>query len=214
MTQLMENSVFARDVTSLLSHYGFESNGQSMGELVKLWEQHYPHQWVRLAAIEALYQGRYKAVSVGQILATWQRRGHTIYHFNHEFERLISRKVPQKLQPLCFESSEDRLSPLPVLSNSTSSTWLGMSTGGDYSSTTLPPEAEADSCQYLSDYIDEVTPPLLDSQPNLQTLSPSFPTEAESIEDLNRRSIDRFIPTPDRSDVYLKLMALSQESNL
>jgi predicted lipoprotein with Yx(FWY)xxD motif len=82
---------------ALLSHYGFELRGYKAEELVNLWLRNYQANWVRLGVIEALYQGRYKAVSVEQILAVWARRGQPIYRFNHEFERLISRKLPQNL---------------------------------------------------------------------------------------------------------------------
>lgn len=92
---------------ALLSHYGFELRGYKAQELVNLWLRSYPTKWIRLSVIEALYQGRYKAVSVEQILAVWARRGQPIYRFNHEFERLISRKLPQNLTtPLDSESAD------------------------------------------------------------------------------------------------------------
>ena len=96
MTELAQDSAAAY-ATALLGHYGFELGGYTAQELVAMWLDRYRANWVRLAAIEALYQGRYKAVSVGQILATWTRRGRPIYHFNHEFERLISHKIPQNI---------------------------------------------------------------------------------------------------------------------
>ena len=82
---------------ALLSHYGFELRGYTARELVDLWLEKYQASWVRLGVIEALYQGRYKAVSVDQILSVWARRGQPSYRFNHEFERLISQKLPQSL---------------------------------------------------------------------------------------------------------------------
>ncbi len=83
--------------TALLVHYGFEIRGYTAEEFVQAWLASYQAIWVRLAVIEALYQGRYKAVSVEQILATWKRRGRPMYHFNHDFERLIGRKFPQSM---------------------------------------------------------------------------------------------------------------------
>ena len=77
---------------ALLVHYSFERTHDGVEELMALWLQQYPPQWLRLAVIEALYQGRYKVVSVSQILATWKRRGQPLYHFNHEFERLVCGK--------------------------------------------------------------------------------------------------------------------------
>lgn len=83
---------------SLLTHYSFDLGGYSASELVKRWEKEYPSNWVHLAAIEALYQGRYKAISVQQILTLWLRRNHPSYHFNFEFERLICNKLPEDLK--------------------------------------------------------------------------------------------------------------------
>ncbi|MEO1376332.1 MAG: hypothetical protein AAFW70_18910, partial [Cyanobacteria bacterium J06635_10] len=83
---------------SLLTHYSFDLGGYGASELVKRWEKQYPSNWVHLAAIEALYQGRYKAVSVQQILTLWLRRNHPTYHFNFEFERLICNNLPEDLK--------------------------------------------------------------------------------------------------------------------
>lgn len=80
---------------ALLVHYCFELGGYRAEEVVAQWFANYPASWVRLAIIEALYQGRYKAVSVEQILGVWHRRNAALFHFNHEFERLVCRKFPQ-----------------------------------------------------------------------------------------------------------------------
>jgi hypothetical protein len=82
---------------NLLIHYSFDLSGYSASELVNLWRREYPNEWLHIAVIEALYQGRYKAISVQQILNFWQRRGQAAYHFNMEFERLICSKFPESL---------------------------------------------------------------------------------------------------------------------
>lgn len=84
---------------SLLRHYSFELGIYSIEQLLARWRQRYSHAWIPFAIVEALYQGRYKAVSVEQILALWQRRGHACYHFNHEFERLVCDRFPRDLVP-------------------------------------------------------------------------------------------------------------------
>ncbi|HEY9845688.1 MAG TPA: hypothetical protein V6D03_05765, partial [Candidatus Caenarcaniphilales bacterium] len=96
MTDLAKDSA-ATSAIDLLTHYGFDQGEQTAKQLVGQWLQTYPIQWLRLAVVEALYQGRYKAISVEQILAFWQRRGQALYHFNHEFERLICNRFPEKL---------------------------------------------------------------------------------------------------------------------
>jgi len=85
---------------ALLINYSFDLSGYSANELVERWQTQYPLNWLHLAVIEALYQGRYKGVSVQQILVFWQRRDQATYHFNMEFERMICSKFPQSLTSL------------------------------------------------------------------------------------------------------------------
>ncbi len=87
----------AQLAVALLIHYSFDLSGYNALELVDTWQKQYPVSWVRIAIIEALYQGRYKAISVQQILTLWGRRGQATYHFNMEFERMICSKFPEKL---------------------------------------------------------------------------------------------------------------------
>ena len=94
---LIHNDTTAELAVELLIHYSFDLSGYSASELMSRWQQRYPDSWVHLAVVEALYQGRYKAISVEQILALWQRRGQAYYHFNMEFERLVCSRFPQKL---------------------------------------------------------------------------------------------------------------------
>lgn len=82
---------------SLMRHYGFEVEYYTIEQMISSWLGNYSINWVRLAIVEALYQGRYKAVSVEQILAFWKRRGQPIHHFNHEFEHLVCDKFPRDL---------------------------------------------------------------------------------------------------------------------
>jgi hypothetical protein len=102
MTELVKHSTerssdAAAYAVSLLHHYGFELGGYTIVQLLLAWQEQYPAAWIRLATIEALYQGRYKAISVEQILALWQRRNQPLYHFNHEFERLVCDNLPESL---------------------------------------------------------------------------------------------------------------------
>jgi len=73
---------------ALLQHYSFDLGGYTIGDLTRAWSKFKP-EWLRQAVIESLFQGRYKAVSVNQILILWERKGEPNYRYNHEFERLI-----------------------------------------------------------------------------------------------------------------------------
>jgi len=105
----------------LLTHYSFDLSGYSASELITLWQREYPISWLHLAVIEALYQGRYKAISVQQILIFWTRRDQASYHFNMEFERMICSKFPERLNFLSLAV----LPPVPA--NTSSPQWKSQS---------------------------------------------------------------------------------------
>ena len=92
------------EAAALLIYYSFELCGETVSTLIKRLRSDVQSGWVRLAVIEALYQGRYKAISVEQILAFWHRRGQPVCHFNMEFERIVCSRMrldliaPEKTQ--------------------------------------------------------------------------------------------------------------------
>lgn len=94
---MTEVTAISAQAAALLLHYGFDLGGRKAEKLAMEWLTKYPHFWLRLAVIEALYQGRYKSVSVEQILSMWKRLGQPLYHFNGEFERLVCSNYPQDL---------------------------------------------------------------------------------------------------------------------
>ena len=85
-------SVEAQQAAALLSGYQFELGSHDARQWVSLWLEFYRPTWIRDAVIEALYQGRYKSVSVRQILELWNRRGQPIRHVTHEFEAAVCRE--------------------------------------------------------------------------------------------------------------------------
>ncbi|UBF27633.1 hypothetical protein K9N68_06855 [Kovacikia minuta CCNUW1] len=111
-TELSNNSA-ATDAANLLRHYSFDLDESTIDQHLAHWLETYPVNWVRLAIVEALYQGRYKAISVEQILVLWKRRGQPLYHFNHEFERLVCDKFPRDLLSSddSTSSREEAISP-------------------------------------------------------------------------------------------------------
>ena len=94
---MTEVTAISAQAAALLVHYGFDLGGKKAEKLAGEWLTKYPGYWLRLAVVEALYQGRYKAVSVGQLLSMWHRMGQPLYHFNREFERLVCNNFPQDL---------------------------------------------------------------------------------------------------------------------
>lgn len=76
-------------VHQLLTSYSFEAEPYRTKVIVADWLTEFGPVWVSHAITEALYQGRYKLISIDQILKLWQRRGQPIRHFNREFESII-----------------------------------------------------------------------------------------------------------------------------
>lgn len=101
---------------SLIDSYAFDLGRDDADQLLKNWLNLYPASWIGLATIEALYLGRYKAVSIEQIMSVWLRRGTPNPHFNYEFERLICRKLPKHLSNI----SDFEINPVPEVDKSLS----------------------------------------------------------------------------------------------
>ena len=90
-----DNDPAIAQTVELMKSYSLDLHGYSIQEIITQLLKRYHANWIRLATIEALYLGRYKAVSVEQILRVWARVGTPNPHFGHEFERLICRKLPR-----------------------------------------------------------------------------------------------------------------------
>jgi hypothetical protein len=86
----------------LLTYYSLESDRYppsiSKAQVLDEWLKSYSEQWIRLALVESLYQGRYKMISVEQLLVLWSRRGQPTFHFNHEFASLVCHDVPHQME--------------------------------------------------------------------------------------------------------------------
>ena len=116
MTQLTGPDRDAEQACRLLREYSFDLGGYRPEELILLWQDRLAAEstWIRSAVVEALYQGRYKAFSVEQILRLWKRRGHPVRHFNHEFERVVSGPIDptaSKYAPMTTLSPSELLVP-------------------------------------------------------------------------------------------------------
>ncbi|MBD1832726.1 hypothetical protein H6F61_08440 [Cyanobacteria bacterium FACHB-472] len=197
-------------VVALLVHYCFELGGYKPEELVTRWLQNYAASWVRFAVIEALYQGRYKAVSVEQILSAWTRRGRALYHFNHDFERLISRNFPQNLlEPVdtVWEIASDNAAiEEAIYSDSTPpEDAIALTASGEVKipvGVTEMPPAETPN---LTEAATEGITAGLARRPDTRIVRQADWTRWS----VGKRPIHQFIPQTDDSDFYQKLKAVA-----
>jgi hypothetical protein len=95
MTEPISEAATIKAIEKLLAYYNFQDEVQTREQLLDRWLRSYPIDWVRLAFIEALFQGRYKSASVESLLQRWKQRGQPLYHFGPEFERLVSHNCPK-----------------------------------------------------------------------------------------------------------------------
>ena len=184
MTEITQELNF-NHIAILLSRYGFELRGHTPQELIEQWKPLYPLIWIRLAVVEALYQGRYKVISVEQILNLWLRRGQPNFHFNLEFESLICHSLIKYTV----------IEPKPLI--------------------VPPTEAEVPLETPPIPPLDEPGDDPRESLSNLQELFSQFlqpePIDEEVIPS-NKASIDQFTPLPDESGLYFRLKAAVQKS--
>lgn len=96
---------------ALVLHYKFDLGGYTTNDLRRAWHR-YDLSWVQTAIVECIFQGRFKAIAILQLLSTWERRGVVKTHFSREYERLICTGVipDEVVQP----EQEPNLSPPPV----------------------------------------------------------------------------------------------------
>jgi hypothetical protein len=205
---------------TLLIHYSFDLSGYSANELVDLWQKQYPGNWLHLAVIEALYQGRYKAISVQQILICWQRRGQAIFHFNMEFERLICSKFPQNLTSvpaLPPEPKETRgqggeinskFKISPSYPQSIQNSKLGVSSSSSSSSPSLaspshPTPHIPPTNQEKDDLLPVATnnPPIGQFTPETSALSESFTSKLKAISNEKQLPSGKLIPGRLRTSI-------------
>lgn len=194
---------------ALLIHYSFDLGGHTASELIDHWLKDYPANWVRFAVIEALYQGRYKAISVEQILAVWDRRGQVVHHFNHEFERLICNKFPQMLTEQPYTTA---IASPPV------STAVDLGNGHDLKAfVTAEKSASATDAHTASDQISGEPTQRKSHQtsgnekmraqagmPAPRRGTPAPPSD-------NPPPIEQFTPVDESSYFYTKLKAIAQQ---
>jgi hypothetical protein len=75
-------------VLRILQLYKFDLGDRSLTSISIRWRNYDPY-WLRSAITESLYRGRYKVISVEQILESWQRKQEVYSQFDDEFESLV-----------------------------------------------------------------------------------------------------------------------------
>lgn len=222
--QAMTEQAVRLAANTLLTHYSFDLGGYSADVLVQHWLDHYPMIWLRMAIIEALYQGRYKAVSVDQILTMWHRRSQPVCHYNHEFERMICNRFPRNLLKdegeqlpilLAEVNSSERTASAqltssepvePVLPNTSPVPDMVSDVAADAQS--LTGEAIADAAAPKNTEGIEPDSPQTTFVPSTLTDSPQ-PKELASREEVIHQPIHQFVPSVEATEFYAKLKAVS-----
>ncbi|NJO80264.1 MAG: hypothetical protein HC827_18320 [Cyanobacteria bacterium RM1_2_2] len=219
----------AADVAEMMTRYSFDLGGYTLNQWLDQWLQHYPAVWLPGAVIEALYQGRYKAISVWQILDLWRRRGKPLQHFNREFERMVSNRALQLLfspppQPLPETTAEPQLVTSEVNGRqiwtqngrSADSDWRKQTPSSAVLSTltvaTPPLVVPAASIPEADRLVDMASP-----HPAIEPFKPSEQCKLSLPGEIHRTRaeaakypIQQFVPSPASSDFHDKLKAIAQ----
>lgn len=193
--------ITATIASDLLSRYSFDLGAFSSDQLVDYWLRRYPPEWVRSAVVEALYQGRYKAISVGQILAMWARRNQPLYHFNGDFERMVLGQ--QGITPLLSQKSH----ATPV------SQYQLVDSAAVQESHESEEESGAESLAPPDFRVIHHDPAANRDRTLSADLEPSPPGSPEIWvrNDAAKHPIHRFVPEPEGSVFYVKLRAVAHD---
>ena len=203
------NDLAVSQTVELMTSYSLDLHGYTAEELITQWRAYYRANWIRLATIEALYLGRYKAISVEQILSVWSRLGNPNPHFSHEFERLICRKLPQHSTSVSENSAVTSFLEEKI-------TTLGKKE---------PIGSESSPLRETNQTANAREPDSKDTTKTkqaAQTKNPTFKFSAASALRLHyparwsrhnqeQPSIQEFTPLPDVSSFYNKLKSLAEE---
>ena len=205
-------------IEALLTRYGFEIKQVAISELMEKWAASYSVYWIRLAIVEALYQGRYKAISVEHILALWKRLGHPTYHFTHEFERFITRNLliedvnnHHKIveQQRAEKPSTPEQPPATVPKNTITLTPIQELVKKIAIPISLPSEKSTPKTNNKAPLKNGAAHKLEIDNPQIeqQELEPETSLKQEK----TPRPINQFVPSSDGSDFYGKLRAVAYQ---
>jgi hypothetical protein len=186
------------ETSALLTCYGFDLRGVTPQVLINDWLKSYSPLWIRWAVVEALYQGRYKAISVEHLLNFWSRRGEPSFRFSSEFERLITHNLPKNYTTdldLSVELKDDEIA-------------LSVPPKFSLPSFPAPPPLLEPILNQVSGFTSETEPleGIFSESVAVEEPENSIePVAANGISPLKTRSIHRFIPVLEESDLLGKL---------
>ena len=195
MTELTQDLSLAQ-AKSLIDSYAFDLGGDDAEQLLKSWAQVYHPSWIGMATIEALYLGRYKAISIEHILSVWLRIGTPNTHFTYEFERLICRKLPKHLSDLSeleVATKKQTINSYPF--SAPPKTQEPVAIGSARSTATLNPTKPKQFSHNI---------------PIISALELSYQTNWSEFTE-EHRIIPQFIPLPDVSSFFNKLKTFGEE---
>ena len=207
MTELTQDLSLAQ-AHSLIDSYAFDLYGDDVEQLLKSWLNKYHASWIRLATIEALYLGRYKAISIEHILNVWSRIGNPNPHFSYEFERLICRKLPKHLSNLSNLTENISKTPTQPSDRGNNNDVKSEIKNKAIAKSTLPIEQE----EALN--VEPAFQQPKQSERNIPIISAlgGFPYQTNWSEfTVGKTTIHQFIPLPDVSSFFNKLKTFGEE---
>ncbi|WP_287127738.1 hypothetical protein [Candidatus Cyanaurora vandensis] len=114
MVQLTTYTSGELNLLQTLGAYGFEGLDDTTSQLLCDWSEEFPETWPILAVVEAVHQGRYKVLSIQQILRCWQRRGQPRINFDRNFQRQILEESWEPIVPPIPRAVIIKPEPVPV----------------------------------------------------------------------------------------------------
>ena len=224
-----DNDPNISQTVELMNSYGLDLYGYTIEEIMSHWLDTYHANWIRLATIEALYLGRYKAISIEQILTVWARVGTPNTHFSHEFERLICRKLPRNSADLIENISVTPSLEEKILAEKIAALGQNKEIAAETVSTHAAETISNHAAETVSTQTQTQTDDNNDDNSNiesnpentLKSLEESITSEIFNLEisppkersqpKPEPKPIHNFTPIPDVSDFYNKLKSLAQE---
>lgn len=207
-----DNDPVISQTVELMNSYGLDLHGYTTKEILSQWLNKYHANWIRLATIEALYLGRYKAISVEQILGVWARMGNPNPHFSHEFERLICRKLPRHSNALPENTSVTSSLEEKILKEKIAA--LNKSKGITSESFSPPkptPQAKIQQDNNIGNNKKDTSKSTPESIDAVESDSEISQLKNRSLPNSEQEPIHNFTPTPDVSPFYHKLKSLAEE---